>query len=1013
MSSDREVGIDLIAKDMASRSVHEVGSELNGLRGMALGAGDALQQAGVKMRQTGRTATTGLTLPLLGAGAAIFKVGSDFDTTLRQILALTDTAAADIGRVRDTVLTLAGETGRAPQELAESFYFLASAGFDTNEALDVLRTTAMASAAGMGDAQSIAQVLGLTINAYGHENITAAHAADVLLQAIKDGTAEADAFAGVLGRVVPTAATMGVTFDQVTAALSGMTLTGLSAEEAGTSLNQVLVSLLNPTKEAEDALADMGTSSKKLRQELKEKGLLATLRDLEKRFKGNDEAAGLVFGNVRALRGVLSLLSLDGDQLTQVFADTAGASGDLARAFGITEGPGREFDRAMADIQATLIDLAEGVMPVVVQVLGGLRDVLGTVREWWGTLDDGTKQFIVTIGLVIAALGPILIVLGAVVGAIGTLVSAFAIVLSPIGLLVAGIGLIAVKTGVLGRVLSGFMPLLQTAGQFFGALVETISAMLSGDADLGDLIDVFTEFGNNFGEALGAIAQSVAAALPGLLAAIGSLLGQAANYIVQQAPVIAGALVDLGKRLVAWVAPMIPPLLAELARLARAIFGWVLQQAPVLLNRMLELGKSLIQWVSDAIPGVIEALRGWAQSVFNWLVTEAVPQAAAALGPMALAFVDWLIEVMPLVLDALNQFLGAIIDFLFQNVPVLISTLVTQWVPAFIGWIVTELIPRLLENLPLILQVILTFFAGAVVKIIPAASALGGAILSNVVRFAGQLPGMIASFLASMLGKVIAAIPGLAGKAAELGSTFLARIVGFVITLPGKIAGFLADMLGRVIGAIPGIAAKAVELGGKFLNGILDFAGKLPGKLGELFVNILIKVGEFVTSFGKSALDAGKNFVVNIAKGLIGLPGALVNAVLGAIRNILPLSFGPLTVTAHQLRFDLGPVHEVLASYKTGTSYVPETGPAYLHRGEAVLPADVAATFRQFFGGGAPAATIGASTGGGASITVVNYYGAGSVRSEDDIREISREQAERIRLLGFAPTLRAGAGVNG
>ena len=73
------------------------------------------------------------------------------------------------------------------------------------------------------------QVLGLVINAYGKENITAARAADILVAAVKDGTAEADEFAGVLGRVVPTAATLGVAFDQVTAALAGMTLTGLGA----------------------------------------------------------------------------------------------------------------------------------------------------------------------------------------------------------------------------------------------------------------------------------------------------------------------------------------------------------------------------------------------------------------------------------------------------------------------------------------------------------------------------------------------------------------------------------------------------------------------------------------------------------------------------------------------------------------------------------------------------------------------------------------------------------------
>lgn len=381
----------------------------------------SLAAAGAQLDKTGQAMTLGITLPVLAAGKAIVDTGADFERTLGQIVGLTDVTGDEIDGIRKKVLALGADVGKTPQELAEAFYFVASAGFTADEAMEVLETSAIASAAGLGRTQDVAKVLGLTINAYGHENITAARAADILTAAVKDGTAEADAFAGVLGRVVPTAATLGVGFDQVTGALAAMTLTGLSADEAATSLNQVLVSLLKPTNEAEDAIEAMGLSSQGLRDQLREKGLLDTLRTLEERFAGNDEAASQVFGNVRALRGVLALLALDSDQLNGVFADTAGALGDLAEGYEETETPAREFARSQAELDATLIDLSTDVLPVVVDIVRGAVGFVRDLVDGFKGLPEPVRQGVVQFLAMAAALGPILLIGGKLLTAVSGL----------------------------------------------------------------------------------------------------------------------------------------------------------------------------------------------------------------------------------------------------------------------------------------------------------------------------------------------------------------------------------------------------------------------------------------------------------------------------------------------------------------------------------------------------------------------------------------------------------------
>jgi len=456
-----------------------------------------LNSIGRSMSETGSRMTVGITAPVLGIGAAITKIGTDFETVMNQAVGLAGVSRDAIGGIRTEILALGKEVGKTPQELGEAFYFVASAGFDAAEAMDVLRTAATASAAGLGSTQDVAKVLGLVINAYGHENITAARAADILTAAVRDGTAEAAAFAGVLGRVVPTAATLGVSFDQVTAAIAAMTQSGLSADEAATSLNQVMVSLLKPTREAEGAMADMGLSAEGLRKQLREQGLLAVLRTLEERFAGNDEAASLVFGNVRALRGVLSLLGLDAEQLNDIFADTIDSQGDLAQGYADTEGSAREFQRAEAELHALLIELAEDVLPIVVDMV---RGVVGVVRDavgWFKQLPQPVRETIIQALALAAAIGPVLVVLGALVSTLGAIVGAVKLIaLTWIPALVTGFAKLAL-TGVFFVQLGGVGAAAQAAALGFKAMAASAVAatplLLALAAALGAVLYVWGE----------------------------------------------------------------------------------------------------------------------------------------------------------------------------------------------------------------------------------------------------------------------------------------------------------------------------------------------------------------------------------------------------------------------------------------------------------------------------------------------------------------------------------------
>jgi TP901 family phage tail tape measure protein len=383
-----------------------------GISKSSIQIGQTLAGIGQNLTKTGRAMTTNLTLPLLAAGGAATKLALDFDTTGRQIVGLTDVTGEELDGIKEKILALGPAVGKGPQELIESFYFIASAGFKAEEAMEVLETSAKAAASGLGETQTIAQVLGGVINAYGRENITAAKAADILTEAVSQGTAEASGLASVIGNVVPGAAALGVSFDQVTAAMAGMTLTGVGVEESATSLIQIFSSLQKPTVQAEEALNGMGLSSAELRRQLREEGLLATLRTLEERFAGNETASAAVFGNIRALRGVTALLTLDSDQLSAVFDKVANSTGRMQQAYDETDGPQRRLDKAMAELQVTAIELGQDVLPMVVDVVQEIAGVARELSKWWRSLDDDTKKQIVQWLAWIAVAGPALMLLG-------------------------------------------------------------------------------------------------------------------------------------------------------------------------------------------------------------------------------------------------------------------------------------------------------------------------------------------------------------------------------------------------------------------------------------------------------------------------------------------------------------------------------------------------------------------------------------------------------------------------
>jgi TP901 family phage tail tape measure protein len=400
-------------------------------------ASGRLKSFGKSTTAVGKSLQTRLALPLALAGGAAIKMATDFDKSMTKVKSLVGIAGDEVDRMGATAKTMAKEFGVSSAKAAEALFFITSAGLRGDEAMQTLEASLKASAVGLGETATIADLATSAMNAYGSDTLGASDATDILTAAVREGKLEANELAGAMGAVLPVASNMGVSFNEVGAAFAAMSRTGTDARVGATQLTAILSGLLKPTEQAEQALNAMGLSSAGLKQQIKDEGLLATLNTLKTAFDSNADAAQVVFPNIRALKGVLDLLGSGVEVNRGIFERMNSTMGMTQTAFDATA-QSAEFrlrkamnssKESFAQLGATLLT---GFLPIFQQV----STVIQNVFKAFFNLDEGTQKLIL-------GLGAFAIVLPTIITLVGGLVSAIGFLLSPVGLVAAALAGVA------------------------------------------------------------------------------------------------------------------------------------------------------------------------------------------------------------------------------------------------------------------------------------------------------------------------------------------------------------------------------------------------------------------------------------------------------------------------------------------------------------------------------------------------------------------------------------------
>ena len=368
----------------------------------------------------------------LGVGFALSKVISDvkeLDTNLRRLT----TVGVNVAKISPALAKLSDELGGVANkaELAAASYQAASAGFsDTAGNINILRAATKAAAGGLADTSAVTEVLVKTLNAYGMSGNQAIQVTDSISKAVELGNQEWSDYTSQLGRVASIAALAGVSLDEVNAFIASATKNGATAEIAFTGLGATLNTLLQPTKESQEAAAKLGLQWNY--GALQAKGFAGLMAELAVATEKDKEATARLLGSQEAMRGAMAASSKGGTDFKNILEQLGNAAGktdtDFQTMKGSLENTLKALDTSFKNLSESLGKAFGPTLVIVIQditkAVNGFANVMNAIPQPVMNAVGGLAKFVVQMLLVQKAIQTIIGIKAAYVAAMVGMTSA-------------------------------------------------------------------------------------------------------------------------------------------------------------------------------------------------------------------------------------------------------------------------------------------------------------------------------------------------------------------------------------------------------------------------------------------------------------------------------------------------------------------------------------------------------------------------------------------------------------
>ena len=451
-----------------------------------------------------------------GFAVAATKMAADFQSSMGEVRTLLpDIGDEAFGALQKDLLDFSKEMGIATDEAVPALYQAISAGVPRENVMSFMEIASKAAIGGVTDLETAVDGITSVVNAYGDGVIDAQRAADIMFTGVKLGKTDFEQLSASLFNVIPTAASLGVSFEEVTAALATMTAQGVPTSVATTQLRAAFVEASKGGTKLDEALKDLhGKGFANLMADgFNAVDLFQGLRESmpEQEFKD-------LFGSVEAMNAALQITGPNFDAMNVALNEAQNAAGAVDAAFAtVSETASHQFGLAMNQIKVLMIEFGSIILPHVASfVIDTLIPAFEKFSAWFNENRPQIESAIATITVTFQTMAghfktgldtimPMLIRFGkwvydnkpALVIAIAAIGLAITLALGPVSLavvaivgMITAIGYLRTNWDEVSAAVSGAVARLRDAvvGAFQGVVSAVVGAIDSIDAKFAPLL---------------------------------------------------------------------------------------------------------------------------------------------------------------------------------------------------------------------------------------------------------------------------------------------------------------------------------------------------------------------------------------------------------------------------------------------------------------------------------------------------------------------------------------------
>lgn len=843
-------------------------------KNIATKIGNNLSSAGKSLTSAGSTLTKSVTVPIVGAGTAVVKLSSDFESAMSKVSAISGATGSDLDALNQKAQEMGAKTKFSATESAEAFTYMAMAGWKTEDMLQGIDgIMALAAADGL-DLATTSDIVTDALTAFGLSASDSGHFADVLAKAASNANTNVTLLGESFKYAAPVAGALGYSAEDTAIALGLMANAGIKGSQGGTALRSSLSRLIKPTDDAAALMEKYGLSMTNADGSMKSLGqvmdmLRNNMGDLTEAEQA--QAAATLFGQ-EAMSGMLSIINAsdkDYEKLTSAIYDADGAAQEMADT--MLDNLGGQLTLLKSALEGLAIQFGEILLPYIKQFVTWLQNLTQKLQN----LTPEQKEQIVKWAAVAASIGPVLLVVGKLVTGIGGLITTLGKIPGAVSSISGGMTKLVTGFKNIGEGITlakaGFPGMAAQAsklGAAIGGITAPVAAVI---AIIAALVAAFAtlwktneEFRNKMTSIWNEIKETVGGFCDGIVERINSL-----GFDFQN---ITEVLWSIWKGFCDLLAPVFT-----------GVFQYIADTIGVVLDVILGIFDVFISIFKGDWEGAWEAVKGIFLSVWNY-IKDWFTNILNTIGGVLDAVCGWFGTTWENTWNSIKQFFidiwNGIVNF-FSNVISSIKMAVSNFITTIVNFF-AQLPTNIANFITNAYNSVVTWVSNMIAK----AREMGQNFLNAVVEFFTNLPYKVGYFIGNTLTNVVLWASNMVTKAREMGTNFLNNVVAFFTQLPGKVLQFITSALNNVQTWATNMANKAREMGTNFINNVVSFFTQLPGKIQQFLSSALTNVQNWATNIANKAREAATNFLNNVVNTITQLPGKIKLYLDSAITNL-------------------------------------------------------------------------------------------------------------------------------